>query len=145
MTPHRPMLLQVLVSVAGLTSAALLGGCGIEGSPLAAPASSAPARTDAASEYADGEYTAIGVYGGQPSSIIVEVTLEDGIITAVEVTPTATIQTSRDFQERFAAAVPDEVVGRPIDEVELDYLAGSSGTTQGFNDALTKVRAQAAP
>lgn len=71
-------------------------------------------------------------------------TLEDGVITAVEVTPTATIVTSRDFQERFAEAVPDEVVGRPIDEVELDYLAGSSGTTLGFNDALEKIKAQAA-
>ena len=80
------------------------------------------------STYADGVYTATGQYGGLPSSITVTVTLADDVITAVEVTPHATNPTSLDLQRRFAAAVPAVVVGKRIDEVNVDRLAGSSGT-----------------
>jgi hypothetical protein len=61
----------------------------------------------------------------------------------VRVTPSATDPTSLDFRERFAAAVPDVVVGRPIDEVRVSRLAGSSGTPDGFNDAVEKIRNEA--
>jgi hypothetical protein len=40
-----------------------------------------------------------------------------------------------ELQRSFAAAVPKVVVGK---------LAGSSGTPRGFNDAMTKIRQQAA-
>lgn len=93
--------------------------------------------------YRDGEYTATGWYGGQPSHIVVDVTLRDDVVADVEVTPTATNETSLDLQERFAEAVADVVVGRPLDDIELDYLAGSSGTTLGFNDALEQIREEA--
>jgi uncharacterized protein with FMN-binding domain len=93
--------------------------------------------------YADGRYTAKGWYGGGPSSIDVTVTLADGRITAVEVTPNATNDTSLDYQRRFAGGVGDEVIGKDIDEVQLDRVAGSSTTPAGFNDALTKIKAEA--
>lgn len=93
--------------------------------------------------YRDGDYTATGWYGGLPSHIVVDLTLRDDLVAAVEVTPTATNETSLDLQERFAEAVADVVVGRPLDDIELDYLAGSSGTTLGFNDALEQIREQA--
>jgi len=94
--------------------------------------------------YADGVYTATGQYGSLPSSIGVTVTLEDDVITAVEVTPHATNPTSLDFQRRFAAAVPAVVVGKRIDEVKVDRLAGSSGTPDGFNAAIQQIKEQAA-
>ncbi|TMR93082.1 hypothetical protein EJK15_41235 [Nonomuraea basaltis] len=94
--------------------------------------------------YEDGEYSATGQYGNLPSSIGVSVTLDDDVITAVEVTPNATNPTSRDLQERFAAAVPAVVVGRDIDEVRLSRLAGSSATPDGFNTALDQIKAEAA-
>jgi hypothetical protein len=56
----------------------------------------------------------------------------------------ATNSTSLGLQKRFAAAISDEVVGCPVDQVHLDKLAGSSRTTQGFNDALEKIKQQAA-
>jgi uncharacterized protein with FMN-binding domain len=93
--------------------------------------------------YADGAYTAIGKYGGRPSSIGVTVTLVDGVITAVEVTPHATDPTSLDFQRRFAAAIPTVVVGKPIDQVKVGRLAGSSGTPRGFNAAIQRIQEQA--
>jgi uncharacterized protein with FMN-binding domain len=95
------------------------------------------------SRYADGTYTAIGQYGSLPSSIGVSVTLVEGVITAVTVTPQATDPTSLDYQTRFAQAIPALVVGRTIDEVNLSKVAGSSGTPDGFNAAIQRIKAQA--
>ncbi|UHD44104.1 hypothetical protein LUX29_13635 [Aureimonas altamirensis] len=94
--------------------------------------------------YADGTYTAKGQYGGQPSFVVVTVTLRDGIVTAARVDPQATVPRSLEFQRRFAAAVPRVVIGKPIDQIRVGKLAGSSGTPQGFNDAIVKIRQQAA-
>lgn len=93
--------------------------------------------------YADGTYTARGWYGSLPSSITVTVTLARGVITRVGVQTHATDPTSLDYQRRFAAAVPRVVVGRPVGEVRVGRLAGSSGTPNGFNDALEKIKRQA--
>jgi hypothetical protein len=71
------------------------------------------------------------------------VTLVDDIITDVEVTPHATNPTSLDLQRRFAAAIPAVVVGKRIDEVNVDRLAGSSGTPDGFNAAIQRIKEQA--
>jgi uncharacterized protein with FMN-binding domain len=93
--------------------------------------------------YADGVYTATGQYGNLPSSITVTVTLVDDVITAVEVSPHATEPTSLDLQRRFADAIPAVVVGKRIDEVYVDRLAGSSGTPHGFNAAIQQIKEQA--
>lgn len=94
-------------------------------------------------KYTNGEYAAEGMYGGS-KSIIVKLSLENDAIKNVEVTPNTTIKMSLGLQKKFAAAVPEVVVGRPIDDIHLDKLAGSSKTTQGFNDALAKIKAEAA-
>lgn len=92
-------------------------------------------------KYTDGEYTVEGQYGSK--SIIVNLNLADDKIKDVKVTPNTTIKMSLGLQKRFAEAVPEVVVGRPIDEIHLDKLAGSSKTTQGFNDALEKIKQEA--
>lgn len=94
-------------------------------------------------KYADGEYTAEGLYSGGKKSIMVKVKLDSGAITQVAVTPNTTIKVSLGLQKKFALAVPEAVVGKPIDSVRLDKLAGSSLTTKGFNDALEKIKAEA--
>jgi hypothetical protein len=73
----------------------------------------------------------------------VSVTLVDDVITAVTVTPHATDPTSLDYQTRFARAIPALVVGRNIDEVSLSKVAGSSGTPDGFNAAIQRIKAAA--
>lgn len=94
-------------------------------------------------KYTNGEYTAEGIYAGS-KSIIVRVTLDDDKVKDVEVTPnTPNIRMSFNLQKKFAAAVGEVVEGKPIDEIHLDKLAGSSKTTQGFNDALAKIKGQA--
>ncbi len=95
------------------------------------------------SKYINGEYTAEGLYGGK-KSIIVKLELDNDTIKDVTVTPnTPNIRMSFNLQKKFAAAVPEVVVGKPIDEVHLDKLAGSSLTTKGFNDALDKIKSEA--
>jgi hypothetical protein len=39
--------------------------------------------------------------------------------------------------------MPKVVVGRPIDEVRVSKLAGSSETPKGFNAAIEQIREQA--
>lgn len=107
---------------------------------LAGAAEAQGART---ARYADGVYTATGEYGGQPSHITVKATLEDGVITAVSVTPHAYVPRSLELQRAFAAAVPKVVVGKRLDEVRVGKLAGSSSTPKGFNDAIRQIREQA--
>jgi uncharacterized protein with FMN-binding domain len=97
------------------------------------------------SMYRNGQYRATGQYGSGPSSITVSLTLDDDAITSVAVTPHATDPTSRDFQVRFAAAVPRLVLGKNINDVHLDYVAGSSLTPDGFNAALQYIKDEAAP
>ncbi len=133
-----------LVAIA-LSAATIATGCGTEapeddGRPT--PTTQRP-RNDAAATYRDGEYEAKGWYGGQPSNIDVALTLRDGRVTDVEVTANATNETSRDYQERFAEAVPDVVVGKRLDEVRVSRLAGSSGTPDGFNQAIERIKDQA--
>jgi uncharacterized protein with FMN-binding domain len=93
--------------------------------------------------YKDGTYSVDGEYGTRGSSIGVSITLRDDAITAVDVTPHATNETSLALQSRFVEAVPALVVGRDIDEVTLDRVAGNSHTPDGFNDALEKIKADA--
>ena len=120
----------------------------VDDSPTSAPdrfrsTSSATRQEATRGDYRDGTYAADGWYGGQPSRIGVRLTLEDGAIGSVDVTTYATDPTSLEFQRDFAAAVPDEVVGRPIDEADVDRLAGASGTSEGWNAALNLIRQQA--
>jgi thiamine biosynthesis lipoprotein len=122
---------KVRAVAAAVAAAAIMAGC-------------ATAATDATrSPFRDGVYTATGQYGSLPSSITVRVTLKNGVIKTVKVTPHATDPTSLRLQRRFAAAVPAVVVGRPIAKVRVGRLAGSSGTPDGFNEAIEKIKTQA--
>ncbi len=96
-----------------------------------------------ASGHEDGTYNAIGTYGGGPSFLDVTVTLSDDIVTDVTVGTMAENETSLGYQERFAAAVPGEVIGKSLDEAEVGKLAGASTCPEGFNDAIAQIREHA--
>jgi uncharacterized protein with FMN-binding domain len=145
-TRRRTLLTTILViSVAAATAGCATTDAGVttpssaSNTSIAAPSSPSSRR----SKYADGTYNATGQYGSLPSSIAVSVTLVDDMITAVTVTPRATDPTSLDYQTRFAQAIPALVVGRNIDEVNLSKVAGSSGTPDGFNAAIQRIKAEA--
>jgi uncharacterized protein with FMN-binding domain len=133
----------LLVAVIGAGCSSGTSDDGTAPAPSSTPATTTTRPSTGSSRYRDGDYEAKGWYGGLPSNIDVAVTLRNDRITDVRVTANATDPTSRDYQERFAGAVPDVVVGRPIDDVRVSRLAGSSGTPDGFNEALEKIKDQA--
>jgi uncharacterized protein with FMN-binding domain len=147
---------KITTALVGISVTATLAGCAAtdtepEGpaSPSASSIGAAPssaASSGSASKhgpYEDGEYTVDGEYGTRGSSIGVAVTIEDDEITAADVTPHATDETSLELQRRFADAVPALVIGKDIDDVRLDRVAGNSHTPAGFNEALEKIKAEA--
>lgn len=97
------------------------------------------------SVYKDGVYSATGNYvsPGGAEEVGVTVTLKDDIITTVEVALNSPRPTSQEFQGIFAANYKPLVLGKNIDDVELSKVSGSSLTSQGFNDALLKIKTEA--
>lgn len=139
---------------AALTAAAgiaLLAGCAPGDSSVAddtpADSGSGPTGVDAgAGSYADGTYTADGSYATPESveTIRVTVTLEDDVITSVEVTGDPQKRESEQYQGQFIGGIAEVVEGQDIDEIEASRVAGSSLTSGGFNDAIEKIKAEAA-
>jgi uncharacterized protein with FMN-binding domain len=110
---------RVSVGAAVVAAAAGLTACGGDavpdpaapsGTPRAAPSATSPDAT----VYRDGEYSATGWYGSLPSHHDVTLSIEDGTVTALEISTLA-----------------------------IDRLAGSSGCSEGFMDALAQIREQA--
>jgi hypothetical protein len=95
---------------------------------------------------ADGTYTVTGGYQSPngPETVVVTVSVADGIVTEAVVEPQASNATSSRYQGQFAGGIADEVVGKPLAEVEVTRVAGSSLTGRGFNEALDQIRAEAA-
>jgi uncharacterized protein with FMN-binding domain len=140
---------------AAVALAITLTGCSAEtGAIDSAPAEDDPSSSSSAtpsavatdapsSSYRDGEYSATGWYGSLPSHHDVTLTILSDTVTAVEITTPAENDTSLGYQQRLAEALPEAVIGRNIDELDVDRLAGSSGSSEGFMDALAQIKAEA--
>ena len=74
----------------------------------------------------------------------VTVTLADGVITAVKAVGDGDNPNSKRYQSEFAGGIADVVVGKNIDDIKVDKVAGSSLTSAGFNDAIEEIKADAA-
>ena len=127
----------------------LTAACGGSDEPAdASPTTSeTSSTTDDSSSAAvnDGDYEAKGSYsnpGGQ-SEVQVDLTITDGKIADIKVTPGATNSTSRGYQQKFAGGIADEVVGKTLDELDVSKVSGSSLTSQGFNQAIDQIKADA--
>ncbi len=95
--------------------------------------------------YKDGTYTAVGNYtspGGQ-EEVDVTLTIANGVVTDSEFVSKATRPISKERQADFGAHYKDQVVGKSLDEIELGKVSGSSLTPKGFNDAVSKIKAEA--
>ncbi|MBO9578071.1 MAG: FMN-binding protein [Microbacteriaceae bacterium] len=112
--------------------------------PPAAESPTAP-EAPAGSAFADGTYTADGDYFAPsgPESVTVTVTLADGAVADVQVVGHATDPQAKQHQAEFVGGIAAAVVGKPIEGLAVDRVAGSSLTGQGFNAALDDIRAQA--
>ena len=72
------------------------------------------------------------------------VTLEDDIVTAVEVTGDPQKRESQQYQGQFIGGIADVVVGEDIDDLQVSRVAGSSLTSGGFNKAIDAIKSEAA-
>lgn len=108
-------------------------------------ADSSSSTADSSSDYEDGSYTAEGSYQTPETveQIRVTLTLEDGVVTDVEVTGDPQARESQQYQSAFIANIAAEVVGVAIDDLDVDKVAGSSLTSGGFNAAVEDIKAQA--
>lgn len=127
------------------TSTALISALGLVG-VLAACSSPADAGAEVEHfDYADGDYAATGSYQSPhgTETIDVQLTLEDNVVTDLDVTPHPTDPNVERFQGQFAGGIAEIVVGKNIDELDVDKVAGSSLTSGGFNDAIAQIKAEA--
>jgi hypothetical protein len=106
--------------------------------PLANP-------TGSTSTSKNGTYTATSNYYVPDGSESIKVSLKvsNGVVTDASVQNSESDPTSARYQEDFAAAYKSAVVGQKISGLQLDVISGASDTTQGFNDALSQIEAQA--
>lgn len=143
----------VLVGIAGLSLAGSAAGCAPAAQP-AAPASAgqgtaapaAPAGTAAAAgAYKDGTYSADGNYVSPngTETVGVELTLAGGAVSDVKITPHPSNPNTRKFQGEFASGIKSQIAGKKLDEINVSKVAGSSLTSGGFNQAVTKIKSQA--
>jgi uncharacterized protein with FMN-binding domain len=109
-----------------------------------------PVKTEAAEEssvYEDGTYTASGSYASPagPESIAVTLTITDDVVSSVSIQKNAANDKSINYQGLFAAGISAQVVGKPLDEIGgYSSVNGSSLTPDGFDAALSSIKAQAA-
>lgn len=114
-------------------------------SPAAMEAASSDAVEAMVSLYKDGTYTVVGNYESPagPEAINVTVTLAGDTVTEVEYVGTAEHMRSKREQANFGEGYRPMVVGKKIDDIQLVAVSGASLTTNGFMDALAKVKAEA--
>ncbi len=103
-----------------------------------------PAETESYM-YKNGTYSAVGTYVSPagPESIDVKVTITNDVITDATVVSKASNPTSVTVQGMFIGGYKPLVIGKKIDNVVLDKVAGSSLTPKGWNDAIIKIKAGA--
>lgn len=149
-----PRTVRVGAAAASVAGLALLAGCAGQTtttSPSDEPAGSGSTGStsqdaSAGGGYTDGTYTADGSYQTPESveTISVTITLESEVVTDVEVTGDPQARESQQYQGEFIGGIADEVVGKNIDDIQVDRVGGSSLTSGGFNQALEKIRDEAA-
>lgn len=110
-----------------------------------APTSQTDEQSQNVKNYQDGTYQATSKYispGGE-REIAVSVILKDGVVTDSTFEGFATDPASKRFQGEFAEGFKPLVVGKNIDELNLQKVSGSSLTPKGFMDALESIKTQA--
>lgn len=105
----------------------------------------APEASVAVGEWADGSYSSEGGYQSPngPETVQVSLTVAGNVITEITVTPNAQNSSSKRYQGLFAEGIAAETVGKPLSELQVSRVAGSSLTSGGFNQALEAIKADA--
>lgn len=102
--------------------------------------------SELAGNYKDGSYQATGSYRtpGGSESLTVKVTLaSNGTIQSVDLERDPTTREAEEYQGKFESGYKAQVVGKSINDVQLSRVAGSSLTSNGFNQALESIKEDA--
>ncbi|PWC07381.1 FMN-binding protein [Mycetocola zhujimingii] len=132
-------------ALAGLAVIGGLAGCSAPAGQAANDEGNTPSAPESGAEYTDGEYTATGDYtspGGE-ETVTVTLSLEDSVVTALDVTGSGNTPNGKKFQGEFIDNISDIVVGQRIDELKVSKVAGSSLTSGGFNAAIDEIKGDA--
>lgn len=107
-----------------------------------AATSTSGSNTGKLSGYKNGSYsiTASYISPAGAESFGLQIDLANNIIINAVMTPLATNPISTKIQDGFQKGFKPLVVGKSIDDVNLDKVSGASLTTKGFNDALEKIK-----
>jgi len=135
--------LAVLIVIVAIVAAATLGKDDDSASTGDPNTTSQPAMQNAS--YKDGSYRATGGYNspGGAEKITVNITLQNGKIADTSVIPGADGGEAAAYQNNFISGYKTQVVGKDINGVRLSRVAGSSLTSQGFNNAIQQIKDQA--
>jgi uncharacterized protein with FMN-binding domain len=108
-------------------------------------ASSSTTSSASTATYKDGTYMATGSYNspGGEETLDVSVTLASGDITATTATSHPTDAEAGAYQSQFISGYKQKVIGKAISTLKLSSVSGSSLTSQGFNEAISKIKQQA--
>ncbi len=138
-----------LTTLAAFSMAGTLAGCATattSGTTTSNDASSSSSNdSSAASTYKDGTYDGTASYQspGGNENITVTLTLKDSVITAVKSTVDGTDPDELHYQGEFDKGISAVVVGKKLDDIQVDKVGGSSLTSQGFNNAVEKIKTEA--
>ncbi|WP_254703285.1 FMN-binding protein [Pseudarthrobacter sp. C4D7] len=110
-----------------------------------APPAGSSALAGSGATYKDGTYSADGNYVSPngTETVGVQLTLAAGKVSDVKITQHPSNPNTRKFQGQFAGGIAAQVVGKNIDELNVQKVSGSSLTSGGFNQALAKIKAEA--
>ena len=95
--------------------------------------------------YKDGTYNANANFQTPDGidGITVKLTISNNVITNVSADTSATSCVSRQYDDAFPSNIKMKVVGKNVNDVQLDRTAGASLTSDGFNKALDEIRQNA--
>lgn len=111
-----------------------------------APVAAEPVVAVSSNVYANGTYSQSGTYNSPAGveSILVSLTIQDDIVTGVNVVPNSKDETSMAFIKLFASGISSTVIGKPAEGIgQVGAVNGSSLTGAGFNKAMAGILAQA--
>ena len=103
------------------------------------------AATNSASVYKNGTYQTTISYsspGGQ-ESLGVSLTIANDTVTGSQLTNMAGDHNAKDYQDAFIASYQSQVVGKPLADINLSRVSGSSLTSRGFNAAVAAIKSKA--
>jgi len=133
-------------ALAALTLAGTVTGCTAAAAPDSTGSDTgAGSGSSSDAPYADGTYEASGDYQSPNGieTVDVTITLAGDKVTDVKVVGHGQAPESREYQGQFIDGIAAEVVGKDIDEISVDRVAGSSLTSGGFMKALDAIKADA--